>query len=453
MARRVKAGRATHLAIALTGLALLGFGVPAAQAARSEFYGITEGQGLNGQDILGMSLAKVHTDRFPIQWNLVEPHQNTFSWARTDELVGSMAFDGIRAAPFVWGSPGWAGTGGLPRPPASTAARAAWQTFLKTAVARYGPGGTFWSTVYRQRFGSGATPLPIQSWQIWNEPNLKYSYPGTTYTVKAQKYGQLVQISHTAIRAKDPKAQIVLAGIATQKDPNAFNFLGSLYSVRGIKDSFEAAAQHPYASTDAKIKTAIQHFRSVMASHGDKATPLWITEFAGGSGPPDSIGINKGLSGQATALTNSYKMLLANRTAWNLQHLFWFLWRDPAPGADIGSGCSFCGTAGLLKNDRTQKPAMSAFKAFTTDSTAPQATITAGPAPGSSTSDSTPTFSFTSSEAGSTFQCRFDAKPFAPCAAPYTAQPLTKGMHTFNVKAIDAAGNESTIQSRSFKVV
>jgi len=360
---------------------------------------------------------------------------------------------GIRSAPFVWGSPRWANTGGLPRPPASAAARAAWQTFLKAAVARYGPGGTYWSTGYRQRFGSGATPLPIQSWQIWNEPNLKYPYPGTTYKQKAQKYGQLVQISHTAIRAKDPKAKIVLAGITTQKDPNAFNFLGSLYSVPGIKNSFEAAAQHPYASTNAKIKTAIQHFRSVMASHGDKATPLWITEFAWGSGPPDSAGINKGLSGQASALTNSYNMLLANRTAWNLQRVFWFLWRDPAPGSGSADGCSFCGTAGLLTYDRTQKPAMSAFKAFTTDSTAPQATITAGPAQGSSTSDPTPTFSFNSSQAGSTFQCHFDAKPFAPCASPYTAQPLIKGMHTFNVKAIDAAGNESTVQSRSFKVV
>ena len=114
--------------------------------------------------------------------------------------------------------------------PSTTAQRTAWQTFLKAAVARYGPGGTYWSTGYKQRFGSSATPLPITSWQIWNEPNLKFSYPGTTYQQKAQKYGQLVQISHTAIRSKDPKAQIVLAGIATQKDPDAFNFLNSFYA-------------------------------------------------------------------------------------------------------------------------------------------------------------------------------------------------------------------------------
>jgi hypothetical protein len=440
-----------HLAVALAAVALLLFAVPTAQAARSEFYGITQGVGLTGGDILGMRVAKVRMDRFPLQWNVAEPHKNTYNWTKTDTLIGSLAFNGVRPVPFVWGSPPWAATGGLQRPPVSTASRTAWQTFLKAAVARYGPGGTFWSGPYHQRFGSAAVPLPITSWQIWNEPNLKFSYPGTTYKQKAQKYGQLVQISHTAIRSKDPKAQIVLAGITTQKDPDAYNFLSSLYAVPNIKNSFEGAAQHPYASTDAKIKSAIQRFRGVMVSHGDRATPLWITEFAWGSGPPDSIGINKGLNGQATALTNSYKMLLANRTAWNLQHLFWFLWRDPAPGSDAATGCSFCGTAGFLKNDGTEKPALNAFKAFSADSTAPQATITAGPT--GNTTDTTPTFSFKSSEAGSTFQCRFDAKPFVACATPYTGQPLAKGTHTFNVKAIDAAGNESAVQARSFKVV
>ncbi len=110
--------------------------------------------------------------------------------------------------------------------------------------------------------------MPITSWQIWNEPNLTAFSPGSSYQQKAQKYGQLVQSSHDAIKSKDSKAQIVLAGITTQKDPNAFNFLNSFYGVRHIKDDFDAAAQHPYASSDSQIKTAIQHFRSVMANHG-----------------------------------------------------------------------------------------------------------------------------------------------------------------------------------------
>ncbi len=102
-----------------------------------------------------------------------------------------------------------------------------------------------------------------------------------------------------------------------------------------------------------------------MGSHGDKSTPLWITEFAWGSGPPDSAGINKGLAGQKQALTNSSKMLLNNRTAWNLQRVDWFLWRDPEPGSVLANGCSFCGTAGLVAYNGNAKPALSAFKTFT----------------------------------------------------------------------------------------
>jgi hypothetical protein len=395
-----------------------------------------------------MAAAKVRSDRFPLVWNHVQPTKNSFDWSGTDVFVGSLAAAGIRPTPFVWGAPTWAGTGGLKRPPVSAASRTAWQNFLKAAVARYKPGGTYWGTPYHQQFGSAATPLPITSWQIWNEVNLKFSYPGATYQQKAQKYGALVQVSHDAIKSRDPKAQIVLAGITTQKDPNAFKFLTSFYNVRHIKDSFDVAAQHPYGSNDTQIKTAIQKFRSVMGSHGDKATPLWITEFAWGSGPPDGIGVNKGLAGQATALTNSYRMFLNNRTAWNLQRVFWYLFRDP----ESGGGCSFCGTAGLLKYNRDPKPALNAFTAFTTETTPPQASITGGPPAGSLTHDKTPTFSFKSSEAGSTFQCRFDTKPFAACASPLTSKPLTNGTHKFNVKAIDAAGNESAVASRSFRV-
>ena len=75
-----------------------------------------------------------------------------------------------------------------------------------------------------------------------------------------------------------------------------------------------------------------------------------------------------------------------------------------------------------------------------------------GPAAGSLTHDKTPTFSFNSTEPGSTFQCRFDAKRFAACTSPLTSKPLTNGAHKFNVKAIDAAGNESAVKSRSFRV-
>jgi hypothetical protein len=89
--------------------------------------------------------------------------------------------------------------------------------------------------------------------------------------------------------------------------------------------------------------------------------------------------------------------------------------------------------------------------AFSADATRPHAKINWGPREGGTTSDPTPTFKFVSSEPGSTFRCRFDSKPLAPCSSPFTPKtPLANGSHVFEVEAIDAAGNESTLARRSF---
>ncbi len=127
----------------------------------------------------------------------------------------------------------------------------------------------------------------------------------------------------------DPKAQVVLGGMTGRGDVSASDFLKKLYAVSGIKAYFDATALHPYMPTVDQVKTTIQQFRNAMVSHGDAATPMWISELAWGSDPPDSQGINKGPAGQAQLLTKAYKMVLANRRAWNVQHLFWYLLRDP----------------------------------------------------------------------------------------------------------------------------
>src|SRR6185503_16759883 len=112
MERRAMGGRTTQFAIALVALAVGLLAAPAAQGARSEFYGIAQNSP-DGNDILGMAGAKVRTDRYPFVWNQIEPSKGSFTWHATDQLVGTLAVFGIRTAPFVWGAPGWAGTGGL----------------------------------------------------------------------------------------------------------------------------------------------------------------------------------------------------------------------------------------------------------------------------------------------------------------------------------------------------
>ncbi|HEV7806852.1 MAG TPA: hypothetical protein VGO80_13595 [Solirubrobacteraceae bacterium] len=85
---------------------------------------------------------------------------------------------------------------------------------------------------------------------------------------------------------------------------------------------------------------------------------------------------------------------------------------------------------------------------YVEDSRAPLTTIDNTPATGS-----TPRFTFASSEAGSTFECRIDAVAFAACTSPYTvAAGLPAGAHTFEVRAVDAAGNRAPGVVRGFTV-
>ena len=77
---------------------------------------------------------------------------------------------------------------------------------------------------------------------------------------------------------------------------------------------------------------------------------------------------------------------------------------------------------------------------WTIDTTVPDTTITASPADPSS--DDTPSFEFTSTEGGSSFECRLGSAAFAPCETPLTySGPAADGSHTFEVRAIDSLGN------------
>jgi hypothetical protein len=105
-------------------------------------------------------------------------------------------------------------------------------------------------------------------------------------------------------------------------------------------------------------------------------------------------------------------------------------------GATLAEGTY---TALAQQSDAAGNTGTSSAHTFTVDITPPQTSISDGPA--ASTAATSATFSFNSSETGSTFQCQLDGGTWTTCTSPQSYTSLAVGTHTFGVRATDAAGN------------
>jgi Bacterial Ig-like domain len=116
-----------------------------------------------------------------------------------------------------------------------------------------------------------------------------------------------------------------------------------------------------------------------------------------------------------------------------------------------GSGYSAC-TSPILYTDRADGSHTFAVRAsqlgntgpatsydWTVDTVPPDTSVASGPPADATTASAS--FTFTSSETGSTFACSLDAAGFAPCTSPKTYEGLGDGSHTFRVQGVDVAGN------------
>ncbi len=80
-----------------------------------------------------------------------------------------------------------------------------------------------------------------------------------------------------------------------------------------------------------------------------------------------------------------------------------------------------------------------ALQTWTVDTVAPETTIDS--APDDPTNQTEASFEFSSDDPAAGFECRLDGGSFSPCASPQNFSGLSLGDHTFEVKAIDTAGN------------
>jgi hypothetical protein len=88
---------------------------------------------------------------------------------------------------------------------------------------------------------------------------------------------------------------------------------------------------------------------------------------------------------------------------------------------------------------------------WTVDTSAPDTSVTSGPS--GTTAVNSATFQFTSTDPAATFKCSLDGAAFVSCSSPANYGGLAEGMHMFEVRALDGAGNaDQSPASRTWSV-
>lgn len=312
------------------------------------FFGIVPQGSLAQQDYDQMR-GVVQTLRIPILWYQVEPRPGEYRFAELDDAITQAAQAGVRVLPFVYGSPAWMRPDPALPPLDGHAQQRTWTAFLRRLVQRYGPRGTIWK--------GRASSLPIRRWQIWNEPNFVLFWrPGPS----PRAYARLLRISGETIRAEDPGASIVTAGVApVEAGMRPWGFLREMYKVRGVRRDFDIVGLHPYAPHVRWVADQIRFVRQVMKEAGDGSTPLLLSEIGVASAGTYPNAFDKGLSGQASFLRQVFRLVISKRQAWRIAGVDWFTWRD---GPEADPHCVFCEYGGLFDSAGSPKPAWWAYK-------------------------------------------------------------------------------------------
>ena len=311
----------------------------------------------------------VGTIRLPVQWPQLQPYASfdqipesahqyftnvggiPTDFSTTDAQIAAAARNGIDVTALVLRAPPWAALKpdevfSPPREPA------AYGRFLKTLIGRYGPRGNFWAA------NPSLPKRPLRNFQIWNEPSLSRYFPVKPW---APAYAKLLRASYTAVKAADPGAKVITAGL-----PNfSWRDYGTLFKA-GMKPRgyFDAIAVHPFTGTASGSVKILGFVRAVLDANGARKAPLWVTEISwpSGRGKADA---NQGWvtteAGEAVKVDEVYRAYGKSAARLKLARAYWYNWVS----SDSGNQDAF-EYAGLRRvtadGSFADKPALGAYR-------------------------------------------------------------------------------------------
>lgn len=233
----------------------------------------------------------------------------------------------------------------------------------------------------------------VNTWEIWNEPNLSEG----AY-LSPPRYADLLQQSYGAIKRANPHAQVVFGGLASAW-PDSHAYLAGVYAEweanYGGAHPFDHLGLHPYPRkgegpnpanflvAEPEYRTILDKFLQLMAEQGDGDKRIWITELGFNSAklsrnhPLCLSGVLVDEAEQAAFASAAMDLLFNQVTLWGkpdqpaVAKLFWYQYMDVGAVDPCWPATSRSGRVpkdwwfGLYRGDKvTPKPVWCAFAAY-----------------------------------------------------------------------------------------
>lgn len=202
-----------------------------------------------------------------VNWETVEPTPGQYRWVDPDHTVHAFHSQGLRILLRVQGTPVWARPADTP--------------------LSHPPNDMNDFAVFMQALASHFRGQ-VDAYEIWNEPNLNYEWG--YLPPDPARYAAMLRAVYPAIKAGDPQALVISAGLATTGEGSGtamgdLDYLRAMYAA-GARGYFDALGSHPYAfGHDPDYEdpwglclSRVAQQRQVMVAYGDTTTPVWITE-------------------------------------------------------------------------------------------------------------------------------------------------------------------------------
>lgn len=247
-------------------------------------------------------------------WREIEAQRGVYKWDAWDRIVNAAQANGIQIVAVLHTAPAWSQREHeRPMPGAPPDDFSEYARFVGDFARRYGDA--------------------IDYYQIWDEPNVEPNWG--MRNADPVEYAQLLIPAAQAIRAADPNAKIVLAGLAMNLElhrphPNYSEilFLRGLYEI-GAGKYFDIVAAKPYGMwtgpEDRTVNSGVLNFsrlillRDEMRQYGDHTKPVWAVEMGWNALPANWEGEASpwGTDTEATQADRLTRALARMESEWN----------------------------------------------------------------------------------------------------------------------------------------